>query len=79
MESNLGLSMSHRLNYEAVALTTRPPRLDRNNSIAIFELKKKISFCRIIRLESIDFVDLKSHSALLYDKGHTLKKSVLTW
>ena len=25
---NLGLSMSHRLNYEAAALTTRPPRPD---------------------------------------------------
>ena len=25
-DSNLGLIMSHRLNYEAAALTTRPPR-----------------------------------------------------
>ena len=28
-DSNLGLSMSHRMNYEAVALTNQPPRLDK--------------------------------------------------
>ena len=27
-DSNLGLSMSHIVNYEAAALTTQPPRLD---------------------------------------------------
>ena len=27
-DSNLGLSMNHRLNYEVAALTARPPRPD---------------------------------------------------
>ena len=27
-DSNLGLSLSHKLNYEAAALTTQPPWLD---------------------------------------------------
>ena len=29
--------------------------------------------------ETIYFVDLKSNSALLYNKGHNFWKSVLTW
>ena len=30
-DSNLGLSMSHILNYDAAALTTQPPRLEKFN------------------------------------------------
>ena len=36
---NLGLSMSHRLNYDAAALTTQPPRLDKKESIIRVERK----------------------------------------
>ena len=32
-DSNLGLSMSHRLNYEEAALTTQPLRLDNDNEL----------------------------------------------
>ena len=40
--SNLGLIMSHRLNYEAAALTTQPPQLVDRASLQICQIFKAI-------------------------------------
>ena len=42
-DSNLGLSMSHRLNYEAAALTTQPPQLDIGGSFKHLSVLKQES------------------------------------
>ena len=56
-DSNLGLSMSHRLNYEAAALTTQPPRLD--NFDLLQNCKRWIEFSILSLTFSSSLINLK--------------------